>query len=68
MGKTQEITKSAKELASLERKAEKLVSNEQVAVARATAKAQSKYTTQINAANAEVSDAKLRLQALVAAA
>lgn len=68
MSMTQDITKAAKELSSLERKLEKIVANEKIAVAKATAKAELKYTVKVNAIIAEVADSKLRLQTLVASA
>ncbi len=65
---TSEITKAAKKLATQEKKLAKLKSNEGAAVAKATAKAQAKYSDKIIAAQKDVSDAKATLQELVAAA
>ena len=68
MGMTSEITKAAKKLTSLEGKLAKVVSNEQVAVAKATAKATTKYATKVQTATDAVAAQKAALQALVAAA
>ncbi len=68
MGTTQEITKAAKTLASAEKRLAKLKNNEEAAVAKATAKAQAKYSDKILAAQKEVSEEKTALQSIVATA
>ncbi len=68
MSTTQDITKAAKELASLERKLTKLVLNQDAAVAKATAKATGKYEKKISDVNSAVAAAKKALQTLAASA
>jgi hypothetical protein len=65
---TADITKAAKELTSLERKLAKLVANEKAAVAKATAKALSKYAEKVVNAQGDVEGAKSRLRNLAAQA
>lgn len=65
---TSDITKAAKSLSVVERKLDRVVSNEQAAVVRATARAQAKYVVKIKTVTDEVAAAKQLLQDLVAAA
>lgn len=65
---TADITKAAKELASLESKLAKLVSNENAIIERAKAKAATKYAAKINEVKTEIGAARLRLKTLAEAA